>query len=369
MTRQPSETPSRPLPGAFWASLPVPALLIDTENTVVEINPAAELFLNLSMRNLKGQDLLERLHIDAPMEEAMVRVRANRSDVTINDVEITTGERAPVHCRIQIAPMQDPCDLLIVLISPQDIADRLGRSSAAKSASKSAIGMAEMMAHEIKNPLAGISGAAQLLAMNLSVEDRELSDLIVEETRRIVKLLEQVEQFGNLRPPERQAVNIHDALDKARRSALVGFARDMTIVEDYDPSLPNTYADTDQLMQVFLNLIKNAAEAAGPGGGIIRLRTFYDLSLRLRRKDGSGNPLALQVEIIDDGPGLPPAIAENIFEPFVSGRDNGTGLGLALVSKIISDHDGWIGVDSVPGRTVFRVSLPLAPKTPPIAGA
>jgi two-component system, NtrC family, nitrogen regulation sensor histidine kinase GlnL len=121
-------------------------------------------------------------------------------------------------------------------------------------------------------------------------------------------------------------------------------------------------------MQVFVNLIKNAAEASGPKGGVIRLRTFYDLSLRMRHKDGSGNPLALQVEIIDDGPGLPPGIADNIFEPFVSGRENGTGLGLALVSKIISDHDGWIAVDSVPGRTVFRVSLPLAPKTKPISG-
>ena len=161
-----------PTPGAFWASLPVPALLVDADGVVVEINPAAELFLNLSVRNLKGHALLERLHIDAPMEEAMARVRVNQSAVVINDVEITTGERAPVHCRIRIAPMQDHRDLLMVLISPRDIADRLGRSSAVKTAAKSAIGMAEMLAHEIKNPLAGISGAAQLLAMNLSVEDR-----------------------------------------------------------------------------------------------------------------------------------------------------------------------------------------------------
>jgi two-component system nitrogen regulation sensor histidine kinase GlnL len=130
--------------------------------------------------------------------------------------------------------------------------------------------------------------------------------------------------------------------------------------------LPNTYADSDQLMQVFLNLIKNAAEASGPAGGTIRLRSFYDLSLRLRHKDGSGTPLALQVEIIDDGPGLPPGIADNVFEPFVSGRENGTGLGLALVSRIIADHEGWVAAESVPGRTVFRVSLPLAAKN--IAG-
>jgi two-component system nitrogen regulation sensor histidine kinase GlnL len=135
----------------------------------------------------------------------------------------------------------------------------------------------------------------------------------------------------------------------------------MTIAEDYDPSLPPTFADNDQLMQVFLNLIKNAAEACTTGG-TIRLHTFYDLSLRLRRKDGASGALPLNVEIIDDGPGIKPEIAASIFEPFVSGRENGTGLGLALVSKIISDHEGWISVDSAPGRTVFRVSLPMAPR-------
>jgi two-component system nitrogen regulation sensor histidine kinase GlnL len=176
-----------------------------------------------------------------------------------------------------------------------------------------------------------------------------------------VKLLEQVEQFGNIRPPDRKPTNIHDALDRARKSALVGFAAHMTIVEDYDPSLPPTFADSDQLMQVFLNLIKNAAEAC-KSGGTIRLHTFYDLSLRLRRKDGPSAALPLNVEIIDDGPGIKPEIASSIFEPFVSGRENGTGLGLALVSKIISDHEGWISVDSVPGRTAFRVSLPMAPR-------
>jgi two-component system nitrogen regulation sensor histidine kinase GlnL len=219
-----------------------------------------------------------------------------------------------------------------------------------------------MLAHEIKNPLAGITGAAQLLAMNLPPADQELTDLIVEESRRIVALLEQVEQFGNLRPPVRQAVNIHDLLDRARKSANISYAAHMRIVEDYDPSLPSTFVDGDQLLQVFLNLIKNAAEAAKGKAGTIRLRTFYDQSLRLRRADGGGNPLPLQVEIIDDGPGIAPEIAADIFEPFVSGRENGTGLGLALVSKIITDHDGWITVDSVPGRTVFRLSLPVAPK-------
>jgi two-component system nitrogen regulation sensor histidine kinase GlnL len=354
--------PPYPVPGVIWASLPVPALLIDRRGAIVEVNPAGEIFLNASVKSLIGQPAFDRILIDAPMDEALSRARANQSPLFINDVDVTTGERPPVQCNVQVAPMHDNADVVMLLISPRDIADRLGRSLNVKSGARSAIGMAEMLAHEIKNPLAGISGAAQLLSMNLPAADQELTDLIVEETRRIVKLLEQVEQFGNLRPPERRAVNIHDALDRARRSAQVSYAAHMTIIEDYDPSLPPTFADADQLLQVFMNLIKNAAEASDRKGGILRLRTFYDLSLRLRRKDGPGRPVPLQIEIIDDGPGIPPALAADIFEPFVSGRENGTGLGLALVSKIIHDHDGWISVDSVPGRTVFRVSLPTAPR-------
>jgi two-component system, NtrC family, nitrogen regulation sensor histidine kinase GlnL len=353
--------PPYPVPGVIWASLPLPALLFDAQGLIIEVNPAAEIFLNASAKTMIGQPVFDRLAIDAPMDEAVARARANQSPIFINDVDVTTGERAPVQCNVQIAPMHDNADIIMLLIAPREIADRLGRSMSAKSGARSAIGMAEMLAHEIKNPLAGISGAAQLLSMGLPAADRELTDLIVAETRRVVKLLEQVEQFGNLRKPDRRAVNIHDALDRARKSALMGYAAGMTIIEDYDPSLPATHADLDQLMQVFLNLIKNATEAT-KGRGTIRLRTFYDLSLRLRRKDGPGRAVPLQIEIIDDGPGIPPELGADIFEPFVSGRENGTGLGLALVSKIISDHEGWISVDSVPGRTVFRVSLPVVPK-------
>jgi two-component system nitrogen regulation sensor histidine kinase GlnL len=354
--------PPYPVPGVIWASLPLPTLLIDVAGLICEVNPAAETFFNASTKALTGQPAFDRLSIDAPMDEALARARANQSPLNINDVDVTTGDRPPVQCNIHVAPMHDNPDMVMLILSPREIADRLGRSLGVKSAARSAIGMAEMLAHEIKNPLAGISGAAQLLSMSLTPEDQELTDLIVEETRRIVKLLEQVEQFGNLRPPDRRAVNIHDALDRARKSAMVGFAAHMVILEDYDPSLPPTWADPDQLMQVFLNLIKNAAEAAGARRGTIRLRTFYDLSLRVRRKDGPPPAQPLNVEIIDDGPGIPPDIAAEIFEPFVSGRENGTGLGLALVSKIISDHDGWVSVETVPGRTVFRLSLPMAPK-------
>ena len=345
-----------------WASLPVPAVLVDQDDRISDVNGPSEQFLNASARSLRGHPFFDRLAIDAPLEEAFARVRRDLSPLFINKVDVSGGNAAPVQCNMQIAPLAERPGHILVLMEPRQIANRLGRAHSITSAAKSAIGMSEMLAHEIKNPLAGITGAAQLLSMNLQADDLELTDLIVAESRRIVALLDQVEQFGNLRPPARSAVNVHDLLDRARKSANVGFAAQMKIIEDFDPSLPSTFVDSDQILQVLLNLLKNAAQAAGDKGGTIRLRTFFDMALRLRRKDGSGSALPLQIEIIDDGPGIPPEIAADIFEPFVSGRENGTGLGLALVSKIISDHGGWITVDSTPGNTVFRISLPMAPK-------
>ncbi|MEL6701450.1 MAG: ATP-binding protein, partial [Pseudomonadota bacterium] len=310
----------------------------------------------------RGTPVWDKVMIDAPLEAALIRSRSEGVPLFVNDVDVGSGERKPTQCNLQIAPLVGDTDMMLFLIEPREMAGRVGRNSSSKTAAKSAIGMAEMLAHEIKNPLAGIAGAAQLLSMNLSNGDLEMTDLIVEETRRIVKLLEQVEQFGNVSPPELKVLNVHDVLDRARKSAMVGFGAHMQIIEAYDPSLPPTLGDIDQLLQVLLNLLKNASEAQ-PDGGTIKLKTYYDRSLRLRRRDGTGRSLPLQIEVVDDGPGLPEDIAADVFDPFVSGRENGTGLGLALVSKIISDHDGWISVDSVPGRTAFRISLPVATNT------
>ncbi len=358
-----------PVTGVIWSALPVPAMLIGLdarsgEEMVLDCNPACEQFLMLSSRAMAGRPLFEKLAIAAPMEDALARTRRNRSALFINDVDVGTGSRAPVTCNLQLAPIPDQPDVVLMLMSPREIAGRLNQAGASKAAVKSASGMAAMLAHEIKNPLAGISGAAQLLSMNLRNGDLELTDLIVEETRRILALLQQFEEFGDQRPPVCVPVNIHDVLERARRSARLGFAAHMKLGESYDPSLPPVWGDADQLLQVFLNLLKNAAEAQ-PDGGTILIRTYFEQSLRVRGRDGRDVALPLNVEIIDDGPGLPPDIAADVFDPFVSGRENGTGLGLALVSKIVSGHDGWIAVESVPGRTVFRVSLPLADGNPP----
>lgn len=349
---------------AFWTSLPVPALLLDPQDRIVGINPAAEGFMMSSSRALAGQPVWDKLAVNAPLEEAFERARVNGAPLFVNDVDVGTGERAPMQCNLQVAPLAGSPGHMIMLISPRELAGRMVQNSSVKAAAKSAIGMAEMLAHEIKNPLAGITGAAQLLSMTLGPEDLELTDLIVSESRRIVSLLERVEQFGNISAPSMRPVNVHDVLDRARRSAMLGFAAHMALVEDYDPSLPMALGDGDQLLQVVLNLLKNAAEAARGRPGTIRLHTYYEQSLRVRRGEGEGKALPLQIEIIDDGPGLPPEISDQVFDPFVSGRENGTGLGLALAAKIISDHDGWISVNSVPGRTVFRISLQRAADEP-----
>ena len=347
---------------AIWASLPIPAFLVGAENQILDVNAAAEGFVNTSRKSLVAKPIWQIVAVDEGIEQAFDRAREHGTPLFINDLDVGTRHRAPLSCGVQVAPLQDHPGEMLLLLSPRELAGRMTQNQSAKSAAQSAIGMAEMLAHEIKNPLAGITGAAQLLSMNLAPQDLELTDLIVSESRRIVKLLEQVEQFGNLSEPDFQPVNLHDVLDRARRSALLGFGANMKVIERYDPSLPPAWGDPDQLLQVVLNLLKNASEAAGPGGGTITIRSYFEHSFRLRRSDGQSRMLPLQIEIIDDGPGLPAKIKDDIFEPFVSGRENGTGLGLALVSKIIADHNGWISVQSEPGRTAFRISLSREPR-------
>ncbi len=360
-------------PGPAWMQLPLPALVLDAWGRVAAMNDAAEVWLNLSRnstlgRRLEGEKLATRLRLRPSPAPLLARVMASDEALYQPDMRFEIGDRAGGHQTrrgtVHVAPAAGGCGGVSMLIVPEDEAGVIQPCRAIRSAARSAIGMAEMLAHEIRNPLAGIRGAAQIMGMNAAPEDRELAELIVSETHRIVALLDRVERFGDTSAPRLAAVNVHDVLEKVRRSAEVGFAAGLTIVTDYDPSLPAALADQDQLTQVCLNLVRNAAEAVlGQGcGSTIRLRSFYDHALRLPPDETSpgGRPLPLQIEIEDDGPGLPEAIAEQVFEPFVSGRENGTGLGLALVSKIITDHGALIRVQSRPGRTVFRISLPKA---------
>jgi two-component system nitrogen regulation sensor histidine kinase GlnL len=254
-------------------------------------------------------------------------------------------------------------DLLVLSLHERAIAEQMDRQFAHRDAARSMTAMAAMLAHEVKNPLSGIRGAAQLLEQDADDSGRQLTQLICDETDRIVALVDRMEAFSDHQPLSRGAINIHEVLERVRRIAQSGFARHVRFAEEYDPSLPPVHGSRDLLVQVFLNLIKNAAEAVPAAGGEIVLATAYRHGRRLAPVAG-GQPLQvpLLVSIADNGPGIPEQLKAHLFDPFVTSKRNGTGLGLALVAKVIGDHGGIIEFDSQPRRTVFRVFLPVAPR-------
>jgi two-component system nitrogen regulation sensor histidine kinase GlnL len=216
-----------------------------------------------------------------------------------------------------------------------------------------------MLAHEIKNPLSGIRGAAQLLEQTVGDDDRALTRLICEETDRIVRLVDRMDAFSDPSPLAREPVNIHEVLERARQVAQTGFGRHVRFIERYDPSLPPVPGQFDQLVQVFLNLIKNAVEAVAEDGEII-LTTAYQRGVAIAVPGTSQRMnLPLMVAIQDNGEGIPDDLKDHLFDPFVTTKAEGSGLGLSLVAKIIGDHGGLIGFESEPRRTVFKISLPI----------
>ncbi len=343
----------------IWGAMPYPALVIAADDTVRAANSAAEGFGGMSMRQMEGR-LLERFLGDGSAVIDVVR-QARRGGVSVAqyDVEVGWADQPPQSLNVHAAPLQEPPGEVLLLMHPLGMSEKMDRSMGHRSAARSVTGMAAMLAHEIRNPLAGISGAAQLLEMGLGDADRELTGLIQAEAARIGKLVDRVEQFGDLRPAQRRPLNIHDVLDRARRAAKAGFAAHARISEDYDPSLPPTAGDPDQLLQVFQNLLKNASEAIPKVGGAITMATAYRPGVKLMRPGGASESLPLLVTITDNGPGIPENLVRDIFDPFVSSKANGSGLGLSLVSKFVSDHGGVVECDSRPGRTRFRVRLPV----------
>jgi two-component system nitrogen regulation sensor histidine kinase GlnL len=248
----------------------------------------------------------------------------------------------------------------VLSLHERAMAEKLDRHLTHTKAARSLTAMAAMLAHEVKNPLSGIRGAAQLLEQDLPPAGQELTRLICEETDRIVALLDRMEDFADHRPIARGAVNIHEVLERVRRIAQSGFARHVRLIEEYDPSLPPVLGDRDLLVQVFLNLVKNAAEAVPNADGEIVLTTAYRHGWHIRAAGQDRRHLPLMVSVTDNGGGIPAELRPHLFDPFVTTKRNGSGLGLALVAKLVGDHGGVVECDSEPRRTVFRVFLPVA---------
>jgi len=347
---------------AVLNALPHPVIVVAADGKVVDANVAAESFFEVSALLLRRHLLRDLVPFGSPLLTLIEQVRKRGAAVNEYKVDLGTprnpGDRL---VDLHVAPLPEQVDYVVVMLQERSIADKMDRQLTHRGAARSVIALAAMLAHEIKNPLSGIRGAAQLLEQSVNDDDRSLTRLICDEADRIVKLVDRMEVFTDERPIEREPINIHVVLEHVKRLAQSGFARHIKFIEDYDPSLPSVLGNRDQLIQVFLNLIKNAAEAIGENtsGGEIALTTAFRPGVRLSLP-GAHARVALPLEfcVRDNGPGVPEELMPHLFDPFVTTKTSGSGLGLALVAKIVGDHGGIIECESQPRRTIFRILMP-----------
>ena len=340
-----------------------PVIMVDEAGLVAFANWEAEAFFGASASHLARYKISTFIPFGSPLLALIDQVRERRAPVNEYRVDLSSprlGQDKLVD--LYVAPVISAPGSVVVVFQERSMADKIDRQLTHRAAARSVTGLASMLAHEIKNPLSGIRGAAQLLEQSAVDEDRALTRLICDETDRIVSLVDRMEVFSDERPVDRVPVNIHSVLDHVKAVAKAGFARNIRVTESYDPSLPAVYANRDQLVQVFLNLVKNAAEAVGdrPDGEIM-LTTAYRPGIRLSVA-GTREKISLPLEfcVQDNGPGVPSDLLPHLFDPFITTKTNGSGLGLALVAKIIGDHGGIIECDSQNNKTTFRVLMPAS---------
>jgi two-component system nitrogen regulation sensor histidine kinase GlnL len=362
------ETPV--LPGILIEALPSAIVVIDREGVCLLLNAAAEDLLHVGRKNLLGRRLSEVIPEDCPLFSLIEQCRISRSAVSDAEMVIEGPRLRLEHISVEVASLGDPQGAVVVSMRDRSLEYRMARQGAAAEAAQSVRSMAAMLAHEIKNPLAGIRGAAQLLESKLGPVDAPLASLIREESDRIVGLVNGVEIFADDRAPVLSQVNVHEALDHVCKLARVSFARHVTLREYYDPSLPPLRGNRDLLIQIFLNLVKNAAEACEASKGEIVVTTAYQAGFRIgERNKAHRQPRRIAVTISDNGPGVPEALLGNLFDPFVTSKPGGRGLGLALVAKLVRAQDGVIEFSSKPGATRFTVLLPISDTQPEEGGS
>ena len=347
-------------PAIVLGALSIAVLVIDQNDDIRYANGSAEQLFQSGASYLLGKPITDLLPVDSQILSLIAQARNDALVVSEHGISLDTPRTGQRTVTAQAAPMTECPGMIALSLHEQSIALKIGGSLSSRNAARSVSAMAAMLAHEVKNPLSGIRGAAQLLESGASEDDRVLTRLIVDEADRIVALVDRMEVFSDKPMVARGAVNIHQVLEHVRRIAENGFARHIRIVENYDPSLPPVAGDRDPLIQVFLNLIKNAAEAVAADGGEIVISTAYQHGVRLA-VPGSDvrRHLPLLVSIQDNGSGIPDDLRPHLFDAFVTTKPAGTGLGLALVAKIVGDLGGIVEFDSMPRRTVFKVMLPM----------
>lgn len=349
-----------PDPAAILNLLTDAVVAIGEDHEIQYVNYAAEQMFGMSAPTLIGRSLGEFISPDNPLFFMIDKSRLENASYAERSVRLDGPRIEELEVSVQVQPGFDNSGTVVLSLHAQTLAQHIDRQLVHRGAARSVTAMASMLAHEVKNPLSGIRGAAQLLEDDADEGDRELTQLICDEADRIVALVNRMEAFSDERLPERSAVNIHEVLDRVKKVAENGFGRSVTFNEIFDPSLPMVHGNRDQLIQIFMNLIKNACEAVPLNGGEISLETRYRHGLRLTIP-GSGERVDLPIEITvrDNGHGVPEDVQPFLFDPFVTTKKNGTGLGLALVAKLVGDHGGVIDLENDDRGATFKVMLPV----------
>lgn len=334
--------------------------VVDKDHNLHFVNTSGEQFLQASAAYLKKYKLSEFIPEDSPVIALIHQARIDQANVSENSITLETPRLGKHLVNAHASPLVEDPSLIILTLTKRSLADQIARQLKHRSAARTITAMSAMLAHEIKNPLSGIRGAAQLLETTAAEDDKALTKLITDETDRICALVDRMETFSDGRPIKRDAVNIHQVLEHVRQLAQNGFGKHVRFSEVYDPSLPPVFGNKDTLIQVVLNLVKNACEAATGEGAEIILTTAYQHGVRLAVPGSDTRVhLPLIVTVQDNGPGIPDDLRAQLFEPFVTTKKKGSGLGLALVAKIIGDHGGLIECESEPKKTIFRIMLPM----------